>query len=58
MLYPTDSTAPSFWPNGVGALTVRGKIQHLRLGQYLRERYQSLLNSTYVASEVKFFIEI
>lgn len=40
------------WPNGLGQLTIRGQLQHVRLGQYIRRRYANLLNTTYVASEV------
>lgn len=50
--YPTSSVAPSFWRNGRGQLTARGQLQHIRLGQYFRERYAKLLNETYVASEI------
>jgi hypothetical protein len=35
-----------------GQLTAAGIEQHHRLGQYLRKRYNSLLNSTYVANEI------
>ncbi|CAF3180608.1 unnamed protein product [Rotaria socialis] len=52
MLYPSDPNDLSFWSNGLGSLTVRGKFQHIHLGQYFRERYSTLLNSTYVASEI------
>ncbi|CAF2564653.1 unnamed protein product [Rotaria sp. Silwood2] len=52
MLYPSDSNDISFWSNGLGSLTIRGKFQHILLGQYFRERYSTLLNSTYVASEI------
>ena len=54
MLYPTDPTDPSIWPDGLGQLTVRGKLQHIRLGEFLRQRYSTLLNSTYKTSEVIF----
>ena len=50
--YPTSLVNESFWRNGFGQLTLRGQIQHIRLGNYLRQRYSQLLNSTYVASEV------
>ncbi|CAF0934881.1 unnamed protein product [Rotaria sordida] len=53
VVYPTSTSDPFFWPNGLGQLTPRGQLQHIRLGQYLGERYSELLNSTYVASEVK-----
>ncbi|CAF1368993.1 unnamed protein product, partial [Rotaria sordida] len=52
MLYPSDPNDISFWSNGLGSLTIRGKFQHILLGQYFRERYSTLLNSTYVASEI------
>lgn len=52
MLYPTDPNDPSIWPDGLGQLTIRGKLQHIRLGEYLRQRYSTLLNFTYKASEV------
>jgi len=50
--YPTSTADESSWPNGFGQLTPRGRIQQIRLGKYIRERYSQLLNSTYVASEV------
>lgn len=52
VLYPTSTTDPLFWPNGLGQLTPRGQLQQIRLGKYLRERYAELLNTTYIASEV------
>jgi hypothetical protein len=55
MLYPTDPNDPLIWPDGLGQLTIRGKLQHIRLGEYLLQRYSTLLNSTYKASEVIFF---
>ncbi|CAF3407362.1 unnamed protein product [Rotaria socialis] len=51
-LYPTDPNDSHFWPNGLGQLTIRGRLEHVTLGQYIRERYSDLLNSTYVASEI------
>ncbi|CAF1338142.1 unnamed protein product [Rotaria sordida] len=51
-LYSTTPNDPYFWPNGLGQLTVRGRLQHISLGQYIRERYSTLINSTYVASEI------
>ncbi|CAF1238580.1 unnamed protein product [Rotaria sordida] len=50
--YPESIVDEFFWPNGFGQLTLRGQLQQIRLGQYFRERYSELLNSTYVASEV------
>jgi hypothetical protein len=50
--YPNSPVDPSSWPNGYGQLTLRGRVQQIRLGKYFRERYSELLNSTYVASEV------
>jgi lysosomal acid phosphatase len=52
MLYPRDPNDPLIWSDGLGQLTIRGKLQHIRLGEYLRQRYSTLLNSTYKASEV------
>ncbi|CAF0743944.1 unnamed protein product [Adineta steineri] len=51
-LYPTNPNSPDIWRNGLGQLTVRGQLQHISLGQYIRERYSNLINSTYVASEI------
>ncbi|CAF3532966.1 unnamed protein product [Rotaria sp. Silwood1] len=51
-LYPTNPNDPHIWPNGLEQLTVRGRLQQVSLGQYIRERYSSLINSTYVASEI------
>lgn len=50
--FPTDPVKPSDWPNGFGQLTVAGVEQHHRLGGYLRNRYGSLLSSTYSPSEI------
>ncbi|CAF0751974.1 unnamed protein product [Adineta ricciae] len=50
--YSTSSVSASFWHNGFGQLTRRGQLQHIRLGQHLRQRYSRLLNTTYVASEL------
>lgn len=42
--YPNDEWASEeFWPGGYSALTNLGKQQQYELGQYLRERYASLL---------------
>ncbi|CAF0863618.1 unnamed protein product [Rotaria sordida] len=50
--FPTDPVKPSDWPNGLGQLTIAGIEQQHRLGGYLRTRYESLLSSTYTASEI------
>lgn len=34
-----------YWPEGLGMLTDRGKLQHYELGQWLRKRYDSLIPS-------------
>ena len=52
--YPTSPVDQSYWVNGYGQLTQRGRIEQIKLGKYLRERYSQLLNSTYIASEVRF----
>ncbi|CAF1037677.1 unnamed protein product [Adineta ricciae] len=51
-LYSTDTNLPSFWLNGLGQLTIRGRLQQISLGQYVRERYSNLINSTYISSEI------
>ncbi|XP_066905315.1 uncharacterized protein [Halyomorpha halys] len=33
----------SYWPEGLGMLTDRGKYQHYELGKWLRKRYDSLI---------------
>lgn len=35
-----------------GQLTIRGIEEQYHLGQYIRERYRSLLNDTYIRSEI------
>ncbi|CAF1417773.1 unnamed protein product [Rotaria sordida] len=50
--FPTDPTQEKDWPNGFGQLTIAGIQQHYRLGKYLRNRYESILNTNYVASEI------
>ncbi|CAH1398942.1 unnamed protein product [Nezara viridula] len=32
-----------YWPEGLGMLTDRGKLQHYELGKWLRKRYDSLI---------------
>ncbi|UJR29202.1 hypothetical protein I4U23_010416 [Adineta vaga] len=51
-LYSTDLNDPYLWPNGLGQLTIRGRLQQISLGQYIRERYATLINSSYIASEI------
>jgi len=53
--YPTDPYKDrSEWPVGEGQLTSIGKMQHYRLGQWLRDRYRSgkLINEVYSEEEI------
>uniref|UniRef100_A0A8B9GJP9 acid phosphatase n=1 Tax=Amazona collaria TaxID=241587 RepID=A0A8B9GJP9_9PSIT len=50
--FPTDLHKESEWPQGFGQLTKTGMQQLFELGQYMRERYSSFLNSTYNRKEV------
>ncbi|KAJ6635763.1 Prostatic acid phosphatase [Pseudolycoriella hygida] len=42
----------SYWPEGWGQLTSIGKEQHLKLGKWLRSRYNDFLDSTYKANDI------
>lgn len=51
--YPTDPWKdPSHWSTGWGQLTNAGKMRHLQLGKWLRNRYSSILSKTYTNSEI------
>ncbi|XP_005990990.1 testicular acid phosphatase homolog isoform X2 [Latimeria chalumnae] len=50
--YPNDPHKESAWPQGFKQLTEVGIRQHFELGQYLRKRYTSFLNSTYDRQEI------
>ncbi|EAT44755.1 AAEL003903-PA [Aedes aegypti] len=51
--YPTDPWKdPSHWSTGWGQLTNAGKMRHLMLGNWLRERYSTLLSKTYTNNEI------
>ncbi|CAF1439453.1 unnamed protein product [Adineta ricciae] len=50
--YPTDPMKEKDWPNGYGQLTSTGIEQHHRLGQYIRTRYESILNATFDPREI------
>ena len=54
--YPLSIANQSYWINGYGQLTQRGKIEQIKLGKYLRERYSNLINSNYIASQVCFHL--
>uniref|UniRef100_A0A8C3U972 acid phosphatase n=1 Tax=Catharus ustulatus TaxID=91951 RepID=A0A8C3U972_CATUS len=53
--FPTDLHKESEWPQGFGQLTKTGMQQLFELGQYMRKRYSSFLNSTYNRQE--FYIQ-
>ncbi|XP_077439814.1 lysosomal acid phosphatase [Vanacampus margaritifer] len=50
--YPADPYQEGDWPQGFGQLTQEGMRQHLELGQFLRKRYDSFLNESYVRHEI------
>ncbi|NXI43066.1 PPAP phosphatase, partial [Galbula dea] len=53
--FPTDLHKESEWPQGFGQLTKTGMQQLFELGQYMKKRYSSFLNSTYNRQE--FYIQ-
>lgn len=50
--YPTDPHQESDWPQGFGQLSQIGMQQHFELGQFLRDRYKTLLNESYDRHEI------
>uniref|UniRef100_A0A182NA80 acid phosphatase n=1 Tax=Anopheles dirus TaxID=7168 RepID=A0A182NA80_9DIPT len=51
--YPNDPWKdPSHWTTGWGQLVNAGKMRHLMLGKWLRDRYSSLLKDTYSSDEI------
>ncbi|XP_055614005.1 prostatic acid phosphatase [Uranotaenia lowii] len=51
--YPTDPYKdPKYWSTGWGQLTNGGKQRHLELGQWLRNRYRSILSDTFSVNEI------
>ncbi|CAF1224512.1 unnamed protein product [Rotaria sordida] len=50
--FPTDPIQEKDWPNGFNQLTIAGIEQQYRLGKYLRSRYNSILSTNYVTSEI------
>ncbi|XP_055849783.1 prostatic acid phosphatase [Episyrphus balteatus] len=51
--YPSDPWSDvNDWPTGWGQLTNTGKRQHHALGQWLRKRYDSILNQTYSKDDI------
>ncbi|GFN78135.1 testicular acid phosphatase homolog [Plakobranchus ocellatus] len=49
--YPTDPHIND-WENGLGQLTKTGMIQSFELGQYIRQRYGSLIGTEFIKDEV------
>jgi len=51
--YPNDPYRdPKFWPTDFGQLTNEGKRHHYELGQWLRQRYNGLINETYSRKQI------
>lgn len=51
--YPSDPYRdPKYWPTGWGQLTNEGKEHQYELGQWLRKRYNGLLNETYSRQQI------
>ena len=53
-MFPNISYSRSEWPVGEGQLTSIGKMQHYRLGQWLRDRYGNgnFINKVYSEEEI------
>lgn len=52
-IFPKDVNQIDSWPDGLGWLSSRGMNQHYRLGQWLRNRYDGFLNSSYIHTEIE-----
>ncbi|XP_066207024.1 prostatic acid phosphatase [Saccopteryx leptura] len=50
--FPNDPIKESSWPQGYGQLTQRGMEQQYELGEYIRKRYEKLLNESYKHQQV------
>ncbi|XP_051172442.1 venom acid phosphatase Acph-1-like [Leptopilina boulardi] len=46
-------TIKDFYPYGIGGLTNKGKSRAFEFGQFLREKYNSFLDTTYIPEEVE-----
>ncbi|RUS79984.1 hypothetical protein EGW08_012249, partial [Elysia chlorotica] len=46
-IYPKDINGEDKWPMGLGWLTNIGKRQQFELGQYVKQRYDGFINTTY-----------
>ncbi|XP_059149851.1 lysosomal acid phosphatase-like [Physella acuta] len=47
-IYPLDiNQVANAWPDGLGWLTNVGKVQQYELGQYLKQRYDGFINTSY-----------
>ncbi|XP_055851789.1 lysosomal acid phosphatase [Episyrphus balteatus] len=54
--YPNDPHAKREWTGGLGALTMKGSLQALNLGQNLRLRYHALLSKDGMYSQENMFV--
>lgn len=53
VIFPNDINQADKWPNGLGWLSKEGMMMHYHFGQWLRNRYDGFINSSYVHTEIE-----
>ena len=53
VIFPNDTNKADKWPNGLGWLTKEGMMMQYNFGQWLRNRYDGFINSSYIHTEIE-----